>query len=173
VAAHAVADDAVPWRSGIYLPGEDGRDRWLRAEEISRIRLPADLVVLSGCDTAGGAVLSGEGVLGLATAFLAAGAPVVIATLGSVDDRVIPDAVARVYGELLRGRSVAAAVEAARAGARGDEEAEALAHVVVIGDGARRVELQRRQAGWVPVAGVLAGLGLAAVALRRRRGRAA
>lgn len=64
-------------------PGDDG---WLTAAEIARLHLPADLVVLSACDTGRGRI-TGDGVVGLPRAFLAAGANTVVVSLWQVPDQ--------------------------------------------------------------------------------------
>ncbi len=59
-------------------------DRWLNRREIRSLRLCADIVVLSACETGPGAV--GSDAVGLASAFLAAGAKGVLASLWPVRD---------------------------------------------------------------------------------------
>lgn len=86
VAAHAVADAASPGSSGIALAEGGGEDGFLSALEISRLSLSADLVSLSACRTAAGAIRSGEGVMALSRAFLEAGAPTVLATQWAIPD---------------------------------------------------------------------------------------
>jgi CHAT domain-containing protein len=58
---------------------------FLTANEILTQRLVADLVVLSACDTGRGKI-TGDGVLGLARAFIAAGAPSLVVSLWAVPD---------------------------------------------------------------------------------------
>jgi CHAT domain-containing protein len=90
-ATHAVARKDSPEQSALFLSEytPDGRllpDSRLTAGEISRHRLRADIVVLSGCATGDGSSLRGEGVLGLAYGFLANGSGSVVASLWPVED---------------------------------------------------------------------------------------
>ena len=88
-ATHAWFDPREPWSSGLALaqdedPAEDG---FLQAREILDLRLDADLVVLSACDTGLGKQAGGEGLLGLARAFLQAGARQLVVSLWEIADR--------------------------------------------------------------------------------------
>ncbi len=89
-ATHAIADSRDPALAmlGLSRWNEVGKpvDGALRLHDISQWRLNADLVVLSGCDTAVGREIAGEGPLGLSQAFLQAGARSVVATLWQVPD---------------------------------------------------------------------------------------
>ena len=89
-ATHAWVDERSPAASGVAFSNfrVDGepRDGTLRLFEIYELNVTADLVVLSGCHTAGGEYLRGEGVDGLVRGFLHAGAPRVLATLWNVQD---------------------------------------------------------------------------------------
>jgi CHAT domain-containing protein len=58
-----------------------GEDGYLCVDEIDRMKLAADLVVLSGCRTGIGAIRPGEGAIHIARAFLAAGAKQIVMTL--------------------------------------------------------------------------------------------
>ena len=89
-AGHAVVDAERPERSRLLLApaGERPGDGDLFAGDIARQRLSRPrLVVLAGCDTAGGRWGSLEGSSSLAMPFLAAGVPVVLGSLWRVDDR--------------------------------------------------------------------------------------
>jgi CHAT domain-containing protein/predicted negative regulator of RcsB-dependent stress response len=80
-AAHGVLDASAPLYSHLVLsPSPGGDDGLLEAWEIMDLRLNADLVILSACETAGGRVSQGEGMIGLAWAFLVAGSRSLIAS---------------------------------------------------------------------------------------------
>ena len=90
-ATHSLLDDERPELSGIVLSLVDRAGRRqngiLRLYEIYNLRLNADLVVLSGCRTALGQEIKGEGLIGLTRGFFYAGAPRVLASLWQIDDR--------------------------------------------------------------------------------------
>lgn len=100
-ATHGMFDDNEPiLYSSIILAGANSdvssgdNDGYLRAIEIFNLKLNADLVVLSGCETGLGENLNGEGLMGLSTAFICAGAKSLIVSLWPVDD----DACAKLFG---------------------------------------------------------------------------
>ena len=88
-ATHGVLDEIVPRRSGVVLAldGDPAEDGFLQIHEIFNLRLDADIVILSACQTGLGRLLRGEGMVGLSRAFFYAGASSVIASLWSVNDR--------------------------------------------------------------------------------------
>ena len=88
VAAHGVISDAHPMASFLALAGtggDTGGDGTLTAAEVYRLRLDAELVVLSGCRTADGPV-TGDGLSGLTRAFFAAGTRSVLASHWELPD---------------------------------------------------------------------------------------
>jgi CHAT domain-containing protein len=87
VASHVHVNGERPWHSGIQTGPEGEPGEFLRASEIVRADFRGRLVVLSSCESALGRATQGEGVLGITTAFLGAGARSVVATLWKVDDR--------------------------------------------------------------------------------------
>lgn len=101
-ATHAWVDERFPELSGLVLSTVDqaGRpiDGALHLHEIDRLDLAADLTVLSGCQTALGRRVRGDGLLGLTQGFLHAGSSQVLVTLWSLDDT----AAARLMDELYR-----------------------------------------------------------------------
>jgi tetratricopeptide (TPR) repeat protein len=101
-ATHAFVDTAQPQMSGIVLSMVDrhgaAQDGFVRLRDIFTLRLNADLVVLSACQTALGKDVRGEGVLGLARGFMHAGVPRVVATTWKVDDAAAAELMKRFYG---------------------------------------------------------------------------
>jgi CHAT domain-containing protein/Tfp pilus assembly protein PilF len=89
-ATHAWADSRDPALATLALSTVDASgapiDGLLRAADIAALELHSDLVVLSGCETALGRAIDGEGLLGLSNAFLRAGASSVVASLWRVPD---------------------------------------------------------------------------------------
>jgi CHAT domain-containing protein len=113
-ATHGILDEKHPERSGLILSLIDkqgkAQDGYLRLNEIYNLKLSADLVVLSSCDSALGKDLSSEGIIGLPRAFLRAGAKSVIATLWKVDDRATAELMVHFYSRLHQGESPASAL---------------------------------------------------------------
>jgi CHAT domain-containing protein len=87
-ATHSLIDERLPARSGVVLTLGKGaeEDGFLEVAEITELRLDCDLVVLSACQTGRGQLARGEGVVGLARAFLYAGSRAVTVSLWSVSD---------------------------------------------------------------------------------------
>ncbi|HSB11373.1 MAG TPA: tetratricopeptide repeat protein [Blastocatellia bacterium] len=112
-ATHGFLDSLNPQLSGLVLSlvDEQGapQNGFLRAHEIYNLRLPADLVVLSACQTGLGKVIRGEGVVGLTRGFMYAGAARVAVSLWSVDDEATSSLMARFYSRMLTERLTPAA----------------------------------------------------------------
>lgn len=124
-ATHGVLDLERPALSGLVLSGVDAagrpRDGFLSLGDVYSLRLGADLVVLSGCETALGREVRGEGLLGLTRGFMYAGAPRVLATLWPVRDRATSELMSRFYRALLEeGMPPAAALRSAQLSLRAD-----------------------------------------------------
>ncbi len=171
LASHGEVDAQRPWNSAFVFGGAD-RPLRVRAADIARLDLKAQLAVLSSCGSADGGLVAGEGVLGLAAGFLGAGVPAVVATLWPVDDAATSRLIGVFYDELAAGRPPAAALTAARAALRGDPATEHpfyWAGFVLLGEGDRPVPLQPRRAPVGLIAGVAVAAAFAAGAYRRRR----
>jgi CHAT domain-containing protein len=104
-AAHAMPDHIHPELSGIVLSLIDAtgapRNGLLRLHDIYDASLRADLVVLSACQTAIGKDIPGEGVMGLARGFFAAGAARVVASQYKVDDEATAELMRAFYRAML------------------------------------------------------------------------
>jgi len=116
LAVHGVANTTHPDRSALLLLSDPaaGEDGLLQASEIVQLRLRADLVILSACDTAVGPLEGEEGIETLSRAFLLAGARSVVSTLWSVDDASSTFLITRFYAHLARNEPVASALTAAK-----------------------------------------------------------
>ena len=86
LACHGIVHDERPWLSALALTPDGTHDGFLTALEVFGMSIPADLVVLSACDTGLGRTFAGDGLLGLSQAFLHAGTPRVLCGLWKVDD---------------------------------------------------------------------------------------
>jgi CHAT domain-containing protein/Tfp pilus assembly protein PilF len=88
-ATHGIVDDGNPMYSFLQLTrtgqidaNTDGR---LEVWEIMSLKLDATVAVLTACDTARGSIGGGEGVVGLAWAFFAAGTPATVVSLWALE----------------------------------------------------------------------------------------
>jgi CHAT domain-containing protein len=176
-AAHALVDEDRAARSAVLLaPGSDREDGRLEMREIVELDAHGLAVVLSGCRTASGEHVPGEGALSLARGFLVAGARATVASLWLLRDDDALAVFEGLYRHLDRGASLAQALAAVRRERIADgAPAEAWAGLIVLGDG----EFAPIAAGggrapvWtaVLVAGGLALLLFAVLRLRRARAR--
>jgi CHAT domain-containing protein len=105
-AAHGIVSTKVPSRSAVVLLPGGGEDGLLQAGEILDLRLSADLVTLSACDTGTGTVHGQEGVASLVRPFLAAGARTVVANLWAADDDFSLGLMREFYRQLAAGADV-------------------------------------------------------------------
>jgi CHAT domain-containing protein/Tfp pilus assembly protein PilF len=114
--AHGVAIRQVPLDSAVVL-GRDtrnGDEFKLYARDIIRKPLHARLVTISSCHGAGTRSYTGEGLVGLAWAFLHAGAQQVIAALWEVDEATTPQLMDDLYKGIQNGLDPASALRAAK-----------------------------------------------------------
>jgi CHAT domain-containing protein len=114
--AHGTASRLSPLDSAVVLSAPPGHpeDFKLYARDIVQSRLHSDLVTISACYGSGLRAYAGEGLVGLAWAFLRAGAHNVIGALWKVDDASTPQLMDRLYAELAAGRSPDAALRTAK-----------------------------------------------------------
>ncbi|MBV9880196.1 MAG: CHAT domain-containing protein [Gemmatirosa sp.] len=139
LATHAYVHDARPWAALVALAPGGGHDGFLRASELASLRLDADLVVLSACETARGSVIVGEGVQGFTASLLAAGARAVVATEWALSDGEAARGMDAFYRGLRAGLPVDEALRRARhALRRAGAPPREWAAFAVVGDGAVR-----------------------------------
>jgi CHAT domain-containing protein len=97
------------------------QEGFLQAPQIYNLKLGADLVVLSACQTALGTDVRGEGLVSLVRGFMYAGVPSVLASLWRVPDAATAELMRRFYGGLLgQGLGPAAALQRAQVAMRAD-----------------------------------------------------
>ena len=110
-ACHALVDEVAPLESALALSAseggaEGGEDGLLHAWEVlEELRLDADLVTLSACESGGGKEVGGEGIVGLTWAFQYAGARSVLASLWQVSDPSTARLMEQFYAHVGDGRS--------------------------------------------------------------------
>ena len=116
LATHGILDEDRPALSRLLLQPDrsSGEAGALTLGEIYNLRLNADLVVLSACDTGAGRIARGEGIIGLTRGFLFAGARSLLVSLWPVSDDATAALVVEFYAELLRGRPKAQALREAK-----------------------------------------------------------
>lgn len=125
-ATHGYLDAERPGFSALVLSMVDEkgqpRDGFLRVNDIYNLKLAADLVVLSACQTGLGKEIRGEGLMGLTRAFMYAGAPRVVVSLWNVNDRATATLMAGMYRRMLReGKHPATALREAQLEMRKDK----------------------------------------------------
>ncbi len=88
-ACHALLDEEFPSRSALILAIDDdmNEDGFLQVREIYNLKLNADLVVLSACQTGRGRLEKGEGILGFPRIFFYIGARSVVLSLWKINDK--------------------------------------------------------------------------------------
>lgn len=118
-ATHGLLNEGSPELSGVVLSlfDEQGESRpgFLRLHDIYSLDLSADLVVLSACRTGLGRNVQGEGIVGLTSGFMYAGAKSVVASLWKVDDDATAELMSHFYTAMLKdGLPPAAALKTAK-----------------------------------------------------------
>ena len=111
--AHGTASRLRPLDSAVILAGDPSGYK-LYARDILRYPLNARLVTVSSCYGAGQRAYAGEGLVGLAWAFLRAGARDVVAALWEVSDNATPELMDAMYARIRSGDDPATALRAAK-----------------------------------------------------------
>ncbi len=110
-ATHSFINNQNPELSGIVfsLIDENGKDQdgFLRVNEIFNLKLPVEMVVLSGCRTGLGKEIKGEGLIGLTRGFMYAGARRVTVSLWDVNDEATSELMTQFYREMFGAKKLA------------------------------------------------------------------
>jgi CHAT domain-containing protein/tetratricopeptide (TPR) repeat protein len=115
IATHGTVDAVSPLASAILLaPGAPTEDGVLEAREILGLDLHSRLAVLSACSTGGGKAESGEGIIGLSWAFLAAGCPTTVVSHWQATSSVTSRLMIAFHRHLRHGNSEAVALQKAQ-----------------------------------------------------------
>ncbi len=129
IACHGRIHPSQPLFSALAITAGAGEDGLLTVHEILDLKIEADAVVLSACETARGRAYEAEGVLGFTRAFMYAGAPRVLCSLWPVHDRATQALMTRFYAlwnpqDPAKGIGAAAALRQAQAYVRDFEQKE-------------------------------------------------
>jgi CHAT domain-containing protein len=178
-ATHGLIDENRPERSGLVLTADPPRDDGLlQMRDIYSLRLNADLVTLSACETALGRHVTGEGIIGLTRAFFYAGAHTVVASLWDVDDAAASRLMQRFYENLHSGQPIDFALQRAKLDfiRAGGPTASPFYWASFVATGNARAAIEVPPASPVPriaiaaIALLIAGMLSWSAAARRRRG---
>jgi hypothetical protein len=113
-ATHALVDERSATRTALALAPDSSDSGRIGPGDLAALRLDADLVVLSGCRTAGGVLVEGEGVQGLTAPLIQAGARCVVASQWRIADRGTVPFIQAFYQALSRGLPVGDALRQAK-----------------------------------------------------------
>jgi CHAT domain-containing protein len=115
-ACHGFIDEMIPYRSSLVLSWDEhsGEDGFLQVREIANLRLAAELIILSACETGRGQIGKGEGILGLTRSLFFSGAKSVVSALWKVGDRVAARFMHYYYSYLSQGHDKAQALRLAK-----------------------------------------------------------
>ena len=108
LAMHALIDDQNPMYSRLVFSQDTAdtqEDSSLNAYELYNMEIPAELVVLSACETGYGKLERGEGIMSLARAFAYAGCPSIVMSHWLVDDKSSAQLMDHFYRYLSKGLS--------------------------------------------------------------------
>jgi CHAT domain-containing protein len=148
-AAHAIVDERSVDGTALALAPGNGENGLVGAGDLAALQLDADLVVLSACRSAGGVLVGGEGVQGLTSPLLQAGARALVATAWRIPDQRVVPFIDTFYGALARGLTVVEALRAAKLSAlKNGEPPRTWAAFLAIGDPLVVVPLRTPPAHW-------------------------
>jgi CHAT domain-containing protein len=105
-ATHGILDEKEPGKSSVVFASDSQNDGYLTVDEILGLKLSADLVVVSACDTGRGKI-TGDGIVGLSRAFITAGTPSIIVSSWAVNDNSNAELMTEFYRQWRSGKSKA------------------------------------------------------------------
>ena len=101
-ATHGLFNPESPLKSALLLAKDATSDGQLTVDKLYSMKLDADLVTLSACETGIGKIANGDDVVGLSRGFLYAGSRSIVASLWKVDDQATSYLMTRFYDQLKR-----------------------------------------------------------------------
>ncbi|TPN87275.1 CHAT domain-containing protein [Aquimarina algicola] len=116
LALHGDIDSEHPENSRLYFSKNKDtvQDNILYSHELFSMSIPADLTVLSACNTGSGKIANGEGIMSLGSAFQYAGTKSVLLTNWAVSDRTTPEIMQYFYENLKKGMRKSQALQQAK-----------------------------------------------------------
>ncbi len=116
LALHGEVNDEKPNDSRLFFTEakDDMEDNFLYAHELFSLNLPAELAVLSACNTGSGKIASGEGIMSLGNAFQYAGTKSLLLSKWELADGAAPELMGQFYRNLENGVSKAKALQQAK-----------------------------------------------------------
>lgn len=123
---HGFIHPLQPELSGLVLSlfNDDGKEQngYLTANHIFNLKINADLVVLSACQTGLGREINGEGILGLSRGFMYAGAERIVFSLWNVNDKSTTALMTKFYSAMKEGLTPSAALRQAQISMQKDKK---------------------------------------------------
>ncbi len=116
LALHGEVDNERPENSKLYFTKSKDtlEDNLLYSHELFALNIPAELVVLSACNTGSGKIAKGEGIMSLGSAFQYAGTKSLLLTSWEVSDQTTPELMKHFYTNLKAGMNKAKALQQAK-----------------------------------------------------------
>ncbi|GAA4275503.1 CHAT domain-containing protein [Aquimarina mytili] len=116
LALHGELDNENPENSKLYFTQvqDSTQDNYLYNHELYALKIPAELAVLSACNTGTGKISKGEGVMSLGRAFQYAGTRSLVLTNWEVSDETTPELMKNFYTNLKKGMNKAQALQQAK-----------------------------------------------------------
>ncbi|GAA4276006.1 tetratricopeptide repeat protein [Aquimarina mytili] len=116
LALHGEVDNERPENSKLYFTKTKDtiEDNLLYGHELFALDIPAELTVLSACNTGSGKIAKGEGIMSLGTAFQYAGTKSLLLTSWEVSDQTTPALMKYFYTNLKQGMSKSKALQQAK-----------------------------------------------------------